>query len=229
MDYFYDDEITEIGLLADYLGIDEDEITGDGYGDPSLVHTPKGTYYVGTYYDLRLSAIDNFCEEYDEVGVGLLKQQGIKEYLDYAWDDSAVERWYKDWLEEPMEEMVNNGEFKDELVSYGIIDESEAKYWTDEELLQNDDICEAYKNARTEYIFNEYGSLWKYYLDFYGMNEQSLEYAERMNMFDISELAQYLVEDVYGLAHELSYNNKEIVLGEIDGDTIYAYKVYSEI
>lgn len=171
MDWYY------AQLLADYLGIDEKDVEQSDYNYNILIANVDGEeheYYVGTYDEMKQLAIDSFCDLYDDIGEQLLNDRDVKPFLDYGWDDEALDSWFE-WNEDWSREEINN--------CYDLADE---------------------------------------FISLYG---EDYKYAEMCGVWDVSEVADEVIE-MYGIANELaSYDGKEIELGKYDGEDIYAYRV----
>lgn len=104
-------------LLAEYFGVNENEVEDLGN---YTYRIGEKEYYCGTEDEMEQLAIDHFCDLYDEIGEQLLNDRAIKPFLDYGWDEEALDSWFE-WNEEWSREEINSCyDLADEFIaSYG--------------------------------------------------------------------------------------------------------------
>lgn len=199
-------------LLADYLGIDVEDVEQSDYDYNVLTANVDGEeqkYYVGTYSEMKQLAIDSFCELYDEIGEQLLNDRSIKPYIYYDIDEDGLREWY-----------INDTE--DYL--YGLDKDSLIEEFDEYGFDVDSDTAEDYIPELAESIVDSVPDIIEE-LEFQLGEDGFKKVIEYENLFDVSEVADRVI-DMYGIENELApYDGKEIELGEYDGEDIYAYRI----
>lgn len=211
-------------LLAQYLGVEEDEVT-EGY-DEHIYEVGNEEYWVGNYDEAYDYAVELAEQILDDMGLEALTSSArefvlsndrfVNQHdLNYYMDQDIGEYAYGLDVEELAEDLYNDGVLTDEdfeLDEDGDIDFSTCKK-------DKQDLVDLYVEQRED------EDPFEYFEDIFGEDEFGKWLIDN-NMIDMEEVAKYVVDED-GIAHQIaSYDGDEIDLGEDDsGEEIYAYRM----
>jgi hypothetical protein len=200
-----EDSNGQIGALAQFLGVDEDEITKeyDGYSNGTIYEINGEEYMVCDSYDDAIQeAEENVKNILDDTGIEGIHFENlgsdISDYADEDWFDDAL----REMEESYVEDISNEGNrLQEEMENAGVN--------TPEEYV--------------DYLIEQAGDPVQYYIDNFG-EKQFMDVCKENNLFDFDELASDIVS-VDGPANTLaSYDGGEEE-ENYNGNTYYIYRM----
>lgn len=214
-------------LLADYLGVDADELSESEY-DENVIETEDGEEYLVVDEDeareYAKQDIENFIEE---MGIGGFTE----DFQDWIIDNALDIDWFDGAMRESNEGYVYDieGEDDDEFENRLVAELYERGLIDDDDLEENEDGKRALKDSvdledkKEEYIEdlgNDYNSGYGWFRDSFG-DDELREVVEQNNLVDVDKIAEEAI-DWDGVAHFIArYDGEEIELE----DDMYAYRV----
>lgn len=214
-------------LLADYLGVDVEELTESEY-DENVIETDDGEEYLvvdeDTAREYAKQDIENFIEE---SGIGEFtpgfQDWIIENALNLDWFDDAMRESNENYVYEIEDE--DDDEFENRLIAElyerGLIDDDDLEENADGKRALKDDVdLEDKKEEYIDDLGNEYSDGYEWYLTNFG-DRALRDVVEQNNLVDVDKIVEEAIE-WDGVAHFIArYDGEEI---ELEND-MYAYRV----
>ena len=221
----------EINALAEFLGINPEDIReSNDYGD-HVYYTDEGDYFVSDYDTAYKAAVEQVLSLVDDMGIQSFtewaQEQIIDNFVDSEWFDEAKEesdRFYAQDIADESDDEFGNRLIRECYEENLITDED---FGTDENgepdysncLISEDELVEKRATAMDEG--------WSDSIDWYRSDfgdEDFSKVVRDKNLIDWDAAAEWCV-NTDGVANSLaSYDGKENTQ-EYDGETYYIYRV----
>ena len=221
----------EINALAEFLGINPEDISeSNGYGD-HVYYTDEGDYFVSDYDTAYKAAVEDVLSLVDDLGIESFsewaQEQIIDNFTDSEWFDEAKKESNRFYAQD----IINEGD--DEFDNRLVRECYEENLITDEDFGTHENGDPDYSNclvSEDELVERRAAAMdedWSDSIDWYRSNfgdEYFSEVVRDNNLIDWNAAAEWSV-NTDGIANSLaSYDHKENTQ-EYDGETYYIYRV----
>ncbi len=221
----------EINALAEFLGINPEDIReSNGYGD-HVYYTDEGDYFVSDYDTAYKAAVEDVLSLVDDLGIESFsewaQEQIIDNFTDSEWFDEAKKESDLAYAQD----IINEGD--DEFDNRLVRECYEENLITDEDFGTDENGEPDYSNclvSEDELVERRAAAMdegWSDSIDWYRSNfgdEDFSKVVRDKNLIDWDAAAEWSV-NTDGIANSLaSYDGKENTQ-EYDGETYYIYRV----
>lgn len=187
----------KIELLADWLGVDEDECEDNGWA----IETPEGEYIVADDAEADKLATQSLYDLFDAVGVFGLSDTVTQYVLDYAldtaWFDSAMDKSNYAYAEDIESESSSDDDMyvnrlHEELVDAGLMDALDDSE-DEDEVEEKAHEANGKMQDLADYMNDQYEDGVEYYRDNFG-EEDLLKAVKENNLVDEDKVAEWILE-----------------------------------
>ena len=212
--------------LAQYFDVDLEDVS---FIDGHLYDVNGDEYWVGTYEEALIEALEQARETLDELGLEALtpdyKDYVIENYLDEDSCDDIMREYYEGYVNDIEDE--SDDEFPNrlirELYEADIINDEYFEKDEDDNVdystLEGSIDLESKKEALVDYLVDNMNA-YQFLEDMFGNGQELSKFIEENNLIDLDDVAQDCV-DTDGVGHFLArYDGKELEIR----DDLFAYK-----
>ena len=212
----------KITLLADYLGVDPEDIEQSTYDDNVYIVDTDAEYLVCTEDEAEDYARQNIEDVWDDLGLESFTEDFQDWVVNYAIDEDYLETSVRDYIEMDIYDLVDE-DVVEKAIDYDLIDREDA-FEEDEDgflVIKDDVIIDDLKEQLVDAEFDEIDDYAGWIEAQFGRDYLADMISSDPDIVDMDKLVDECI-DWDGIAHFVAtYDGNELDLGH----DLYAYRI----